>query len=300
MGGVLSLGEYSALYRLVATSPTDLVIKTDRRGHIVHATMGSASLGCAFLGDPCGRHLLDLFHPSCAEPILDDFEAATTAAADGDWVEVLAVREDGAQSWMELRLVGLPTGGALGILRSIAERRALEDRLFAAAMTDPLTRLTNRGAFVAMLDHLVEQGAPGHLALFDIDHFRTVNLRHGHSGGDRLLVAFARLLRRLLRPDDILSRTGGGTFGVLLPDAGAAEAERACARVIDAIGEMNSGVRDDPLTVSAGVAPFASSADASLRSAELALLSAKAHGRARLMRAAPPRARPVAARRDAA
>lgn len=300
MGGVLSLGEYSALYRLLATSPTDLVIETDRSGRIVHATMGSASLGCAFLGDPCGRDLLDLFHPSCAEPIQADYDAATRAAEDGCWIEVLAVREDGAQSWMELKLVGLPTGGALGILRSVAERRALEDRLFAAAMTDPLTRLTNRGAFVAMLGHLVGQDAPGHLALFDIDHFRTVNLRHGHSGGDRLLIAFARLLRRLLRPDDILSRIGGGTFGVLLPDAGAAEAERACRRVIDAIGEMNAGVRCDRLTVSGGIAPFVGSADASLRSAELALLSAKAHGRARLERAAPARSRPALAERNAA
>lgn len=300
MEGGFSPAEYSALYRLVATSPTDLVIKTDRRGRIVHATMGSAALSLFALGNPAGRHLLELFHPSCAEAVREEHEAARAATDGNHWIEVIAQGCDGAQFWTELKLVGLATGGVLGLIRSIAERRALEDRLFTASMTDPLTRLTNRGAFIAMLDYLVAEHTPGHLALFDLDHFRRLNLRHGHSGGDRVLVAFARLLRRLLRPDDILSRIGGGTFGVLLPDAGAREAGDACARIVTAIGEMNAGAREaDRITVSAGVAPFAASADASLRAAELALLSAKAQGRSRIARSRP---RPPAAlaRRNAA
>lgn len=288
MGGVLSPGEYSALYRLVATSPTDLVIKTDRHGRIVHATMGSAVLGLSFLGDPTGRHLLDLFHPSCADDVRAEHQTARASIDGSGWTEVLATAPDGGQMWMELKLVGLATGGVLGILRSIAERRALEDRLFAASMTDPLTRLTNRGAFVAMLDYLVDERSPGHLALFDLDHFRTINLRHGHSGGDRVLVAFARLMRRLLRPDDILSRIGGGTFGVLLPDAAASEAEDACAEIVEAVGAMSGGSAER-ISVSAGVAPFETSADSSLRAAELALLTAKAQGRGRVARSRPPR-----------
>jgi diguanylate cyclase (GGDEF)-like protein len=262
--------------------------------------MGSAAIGLSPLGDPMGRHLLELFHPSCAEAVRAEHQAARAAVDTEGWIEVLALAQDGRQVWTELKLVGLATGGALGILRSIAERRALEDRLFTAAMTDPLTRLTNRGAFVAMLDYLVDERTAGHLALFDLDHFRTVNLRHGHSGGDRVLVAFARLLRRLLRPDDILSRIGGGTFGVLLPDAGAAQAEDACAGIVRSVADMNAGARaDDRLTVSAGIAPFAISADASLRAAELALLTAKAQGRSRVARSRP-RAPAALAQRNAA
>ena len=182
-----------------------------------------------------------------------------------------------------MKLGGLPErGGALGLFRSIDERRALEDRLFVAAMTDPLTRLTNREAFVRMLAHLVESGAEGHVAMFDLDHFRTINLRHGHSGGDKVLVAFARLLQSLLRADDIVSRVAGGTFGVLLPEVDAASAHRACARVIAAMGELNGGQGRDRLTASAGVARFAVSADATLREAELALLAAKSRGRNRV------------------
>jgi len=284
MWGTISPSECSALYRLVATSPTDLVIKTDRRGRIVHATPASASLGMAFVGDPVGRHLLELIHESYADIVLAEHCLALAGSSGSGWIELLAVTQQGDQMWMEMKLGGLPDkSGVLGILRSTEDRRALENRLFVAAMTDPLTSLTNRNAFTRMLGHLVDTGAAGHLALFDLDHFRTINLRHGHSGGDRVLVAFARLLRSLLRPDDILSRIDGGTFGVLLPEADQRQAANACERVVAAMGEMGITTnRGHRLTASAGVAQFVRSADATLREAELALLSAKSRGRARV------------------
>jgi GGDEF domain-containing protein len=164
-----------------------------------------------------------------------------------------------------------PADLALALRRSNEERRSLEDRLFVAAMTDPLTRLTNRDAFTRMLHHLAEARVRGHLALFDLDHFRSINLRHGHSGGDRVLVATARLMRALLGPDDIISRIGGGSFGVLLPDSDEVRARSGCG--------LPSGLR---LTASAGLARIAGSADMALRSAELALLAAKSHGRSRV------------------
>ena len=77
MWGAISPGECSALYRLVATSPTDLVIKTDRRGLIVHATPASAGLGMAFAGDPVGRHLLELIHHSYADLVLAVYNPAS-------------------------------------------------------------------------------------------------------------------------------------------------------------------------------------------------------------------------------
>ncbi|WP_095011626.1 sensor domain-containing diguanylate cyclase [Tsuneonella mangrovi] len=289
MWGKLSPRECAALYRLVADSPRDLVLKTDRRGRIVHATPASARLGLAFEGDPVGRNLLELIHPSCAAEVIAAHRAVLVGERDDSgWIEVLAEAQAGKQRWFELKLGPLPHGdGAVGLMRSIDDKRQLEDRLFAASLTDPLTQLTNREAFTRMLQHLVEARTGGHLALFDLDHLRTLNLRHGHSGGDRVLVAFARLMQSLLGPGDILSRIGGGTFGVLLPQTGEQEAADECARIVAALSELAEGPHTQPsLTTSAGLASFKSSADATLRAAELALLSAKAHGRNRLVRAA--------------
>ena len=115
-------------------------------------------------------------------------------------------------------------------MRCIEERRSFESRLFAATMTDTLTGLTNRRAFVAMLRHLVAHGARGSVAMFDIDHFRALNLRHGQSAGDEVLAGFAQLLRTLTRPDDIISRVGGESFAVLMPDTTPEQAGSAVPR----------------------------------------------------------------------
>lgn len=292
MWGTISPSECSALYKLVATSPTDLVIKTDRNGRIVHASPAAAQLGMAYAGDPVGRHLLELIDAGYAEIVIAEHRAALTGGYGGGWIELLAHAGDGRTQWMEVRFGGLPSSeGVIAIMRSIEDRRALENRLFAAAMTDPLTGLANRNAFARMLEHLVLNGSAGHLALLDLDHFRTINLRHGHSGGDLVLRAVAKLLRSLLRADDILCRIDGGTFGILLPDTNAADAHEACTRVLAALTAMSDGAaREQRITASAGIAPFACSADATLREAELALIAAKARGRARVERAGLPRA----------
>ncbi|MGI9377475.1 MAG: diguanylate cyclase domain-containing protein [Tsuneonella suprasediminis] len=288
MWGDFSPGECTALYRLVAGSARDLVLKLDRRGRVVHASPASARLGLAFAGDPVGRHLLELLHPSCAHTVMEAHRAVQAGEIeDSGWIEVLAQVQNGDRQWFELKLGPLPCdGGTVGLLRSIDDRRALEDQLFTAAMTDPLTHLSNRDAFVRMLHHLIDAGAHGHVALFDLDHLRTLNLRHGHSGGDRVLVAFAHLMQKLLGPDDILSRIAGGTFGVLLTETAETEAASACYRILEALDAASpTGHSHLHLTASAGLAPFGSSPDATLRAAELALVNAKARGRNRLERA---------------
>ncbi len=289
MWGTISPVECSALYRLVATSATDLVIRTDRRGRIVLASPAAGWLGLAYAGDPVGRHLLELVDSAYSEVVIAEHRAALVGTSASGWIEVLAQACDGKPHWMEIRFAGLAGAeGVIAIMRSIEDRRALENRLFVAAMTDSLTSLANRTAFGRMLAHLVESGAGGHLALFDLDHFRTINLKHGHSGGDRVLVAFAQLLRSLLRQEAILARLGGGTFGVLLPDAQAGQAETDCGRIVEAMADMNAAApAGHTFSVSAGIAPFAATADASLRAAELALISAKARGRGRVERFRP-------------
>jgi GGDEF domain-containing protein len=94
-------------------------------------------------------------------------------------------------------------------MRSIDERRCLEEQLFTAAMTDPLTGLTNRQAFIAMLQHLVDQRIDGCLAVFDIDHFRAINMQYGQFAGDDVLVVFAELVRDMMRKQEFWTAGSG-------------------------------------------------------------------------------------------
>jgi diguanylate cyclase (GGDEF)-like protein len=176
------------------------------------------------------------------------------------------------------------TYGALGIMRSTDERRLLEAELFAAAMTDPLTGLSNRRAFLAMLGHLVDSRHGGCLAMFSIDHLKAINLRYGESTGDKVLGAFADFLRAAMRSGDTISRIGNKRFAVLLPGTAIERAAEVCERAVTMLGELASGSCEKslPVTASVGLGRIGGSVDVSVRRAELALFLARAKGRNRL------------------
>jgi diguanylate cyclase (GGDEF)-like protein/PAS domain S-box-containing protein len=289
MGVEFNSRDMSVLYRLLAEDAADIILKTDRSGYILHASPGIGRLGHQLGGQLIGHHLVDLVHPTFAALVKAEHDAAIAGRQGGQWIELPAVTATGEKRWFEIQIRGLvddlgEVSGAISVMRSIEDRRALEEQLFAAAMTDPLTGLTNRKAFIAMLQHLVDHGIGGCLALFDIDHFKAINMQYGQSVGDEVLVVFSDLLRTLMRSDDIVSRIGSESLGVLLPRATPDQAEAICARVIATMSEIRqtSGSKRLSITASAGAARIEGSLDDTLRRAELALFFAKAKGRNRL------------------
>ena len=303
MGVNFTPEEGSTLYRLWAENTNDIILRTDCSGHIVSASPALERWPFAGVNGLFGRHILDLVHPSRGAAVMSEHEAAIAGRQDGGWVEFPARTSDHHERWFEIQsrcLIddGGAIHGAVSIMRSIQERRTFEERLFVAAMTDTLTGLTNRSAFVSMLQHLVETQIGGWLAMFDIDHFKAINMRYGHAVGDQLLVAFSELVRAFTRSDDIISRIGGESFGILLPCAPFDHAEAICRGIVAALAETSGVSGGDclPITVSAGLARIGASLDQTIRAAELALTVAKAKGRNRLE---VDRASPAIARRKA-
>jgi diguanylate cyclase (GGDEF)-like protein len=149
-----------------------------------------------------------------------------------------------------------------------------------ASTTDALTDALNRGAFQQRLQESVTAPEPVVLALLDLDHFKSVNDRFGHPAGDRALRRFCEIVRGEARMGDVLGRLGGEEFGLLLANTeleGAhlfAERLRTTVARVTAAGEVG-------LTVSIGLAEAVPgmSADELLRSADVALYSAKDAGR---------------------
>lgn len=297
MGLQFTSQENSALFHLVAETTTDIILRTDRNGFILHASSAIERLGLwpARCVDALVQpHILDLVDADHAETIRAGHEAAIGGRADGGWIEFAAIGaaantgRPGAR-WFEIQIRALAddTGviyGAVSLMRSIEERRSLEDKLFAAELTDPLTGLTNRKAFLSMLQHMVDQGMDGALAIFDIDRFRAINMRYGHSFGDEVLVVFADLLLTMMRANDIISRIGGGSIAVLLPRTTPDRAHAICARVLDDLGEIRqvTGSGSFALSASAGIAGIGGSPDNTIKRAELALFFAKSRGANRL------------------
>ncbi len=286
MGIEFTARESAALYELLAQSTTDIILKTDREGFIRYASPAIERTGLVMPDLLIWPHLLDLADPACAPSIA----AAHNAAIDGwqatDWTELCARTPEGEERSFAVRMCGLADDseriyGTLTVMRCVEEMRTLEERLFAAEMTDPLTGLTNARAFNAMLQHLVADHAEGCLAILDIDHFKAITLRHGQSVGDRLLVAFADLLRKLMRTEDILSRIGSESFGILMPETGLGQAEELIRDVIDALAQIGQPIApgEPLLTASAGLARIDHTIDTTIKSAELAVFFARSRGR---------------------
>jgi len=174
------------------------------------------------------------------------------------------------------------------LIRSMRERvELLITRLYDAARTDPLTKLLNRRGFRELLDLELERARRGKgqmtLLVGDVDHFKEVNDRSGHSVGDAALQRVARLMREGKRAIDALARVGGAEFAMILPDTDPRDAFAIAERLRDAVrGEFAADAV--PVTISFGVVGYGQHGETAaslLRAADEALDAAKANGRDR-------------------
>jgi diguanylate cyclase (GGDEF)-like protein len=163
------------------------------------------------------------------------------------------------------------------------------ESLMAQACTDALTGVPNRRAFNDALERQVaasqRTGASFSVIFIDADHFKAINDRHGHAGGDFVLRRLAEVLEATFRKMDLVARIGGEEFAVLLPSTSGFGACRAAehARLAVASHEFNDEDARIHVTVSLGVAAAdpGDDANALLRRADQALYAAKQAGRNR-------------------
>ena len=130
----------------------------------------------------------------------------------------------------------------------------------------------------------VQEKAPFSLIMLDIDHFKKVNDRFGHSVGDQVLLQLSRLIRGLIRHGDLLIRWGGEEFLILLPTTQLEEAGPFAERIRQEV-EQEQFKGAGSMTISLGVGQFrgGDSTDALLRRVDNALYQAKQQGRNRVV-----------------
>jgi diguanylate cyclase (GGDEF)-like protein len=173
--------------------------------------------------------------------------------------------------------------------QKIDEVQALKSRLEQQATRDFLTGLFNRrhlnDVMPQMLAFAQREAQPLAVAIIDLDHFKSVNDRHGHVAGDTLLAAFGALLNENTRQADVAFRFGGEEFCLLMPGSSADLAQRKVLKLLQAWRRRAFHFETGSLpanTFSAGVADTADEGDSVERLLKVAddrLLDAKRGGR---------------------
>jgi len=160
---------------------------------------------------------------------------------------------------------------------------------------DPLTKVTNRGAFDRAIARAVKHPhrtkVPLSLAMLDIDHFKKINDTCGHPIGDRVILCVAQWITAAVRHTDLVARYGGEEFVVILEDADLSAAEKRFTAVLKQIADRSFEYQADGetralrFTMSCGVAQFAAgeSAQDLVHRADQALYDAKKSGRNRVL-----------------
>jgi diguanylate cyclase (GGDEF)-like protein len=176
------------------------------------------------------------------------------------------------------------------ILLAMSKERT-ELRHKTAAMTDPLTGLLNRRAFLqdaeVLLQQQIARDRPIAVLLIDLDHFKSINDRFGHAVGDKVLQIFARTTRAGLRQTDLLGRLGGEEFTVVLSDASVDNAYLVADRLRKAFAAAAAVVDGETIyaTASIGVSVIVDPGQdlaKLITLADQALYLAKARGRNRV------------------
>lgn len=163
--------------------------------------------------------------------------------AAGRTVDWVGVRRDARRFPVELsRSTADSPLGILQvlILRDVTERRRLEDELRRLSARDALTGLFNRTYFEHERSRL-DRGRrfPVSVIAVDVDGLKAVNDSVGHAAGDTLIRRTAALLRGAFRDEDVVARTGGDEFVVLLPSVDPNELKVTMGRLRDDLRRLN-------------------------------------------------------------
>lgn len=305
-------------------NPSILIVDDSARSReMFRFVLQKSGLAADFLEAGNGRDALALLdeHPvdviicDLKMPGMDGFQFLSEMEERQKLDEIPVIILTGAKE-REQKIAGLERGASDYITKpfdpgELAARvkvqlkiKSLQDRLRESnrmlehlSMTDPLTNLANRRFFMDALEKAVRRSQkdsdPLALAVVDLDHFKLVNDTYGHQAGDQVLVTVANLLRRNLRPFDIVARYGGEEFALLLQQADLQTARAIAERLRIRIGGLSFSEDLTGLIISAsfGLAalplPEIETIHEFMRLADEALYLAKANGRNRVEFTAP-------------
>lgn len=157
------------------------------------------------------------------------------------------------------------------------------------AFVDELTGLGNRKSLIQYIEHLMNTRTPFYLVLLDLDHFKKLNDKMGHSQGDELLKDLAHRWSAIYPNSAVMGRLGGDEFVVIIKKRNFNDIELASQKYIKVVEKIANAPQSayPTLTISTGIVEyplFGDSADDLLKKADISVRKAQDAGRNLYMR----------------
>lgn len=280
-------------FRAMAQNAADVVALIDADGSLRYVSPSVRSILGFEPETLAGNKVFDVVHPDerqKAQAMLSDL-LATPGRVITTELRVLDVKGEARHFDTVLNNL-LDNASIRGVVfngRDVTERRVLEQELEHQAFHDPLTGLANRGLFRDRVEHAlarsVRDASETSVLFVDLDDFKTINDSLGHAAGDEVLTQVASRLRTCLRPGDTAARLGGDEFAILLEEAGRTGSVHVAQRFLEAVHvPFFAQQREIVVRASVGIAVAAAgewTAEELLRNADVAMYSAKGHGKSR-------------------
>jgi len=293
------LNRSKALNETILQSNPDLTVMLDENHQVMFSNRQPDELMCnsMLVGRDFYSILEEKDRPAAA--------AALARAKQGEMASFNAsyTRPTGEKIWFDtvVNETSDASGRFIVVARDVTRQKHSEERAMWMAHHDTLTGLPNRAVLHERLDAALMLPAPrggdqsmpsSALLIVDVDNFKTINDTLGHDGGDVLLRALAARLRSAVGADDLVARTGGDEFALIVAARDTHELNAVAARIYDELREpilhgdrvLECGasigasfiLHDDPQN------PDGPTRSDVMKAADIALYAAKAAGRAQM------------------
>lgn len=265
-----ALQESEERFRLIAENVNDVIWTLDSSmERFTYISPSIAQLRGFCFDEAVQEPLERAFTPQSLELLRSQLAKSVAAARESsgrisEVIEVDQICREGEVIHLEVVVSAITDSAGrlkefVGISRDISARKKREARLKYESTHDALTGLYNRAFYEEELERVAGGDRfPVSVVVGDLDGLKLVNDTRGHEAGDQLIKGAANVLRMAFRENDVITRTGGDEFVVLLPGVGLESAQGALVRVRNCVQSYNKNSDGLPVSLSLGVAAASS------------------------------------------